>query len=113
MLWLARAQAIRVAIPRVEDVNKTGEGYISPYDFIVRLEQLTRAGRLSSTYADQMREEAKRNLRSARTKAAAGSPELVVPITDALHGLDAHDPAALKAVAARLFAMEGSHGRAD
>lgn len=41
--WLARAQAIRVAIPRVEDVNKTGEGYISPYDFIVRLEQLTRA----------------------------------------------------------------------
>lgn len=41
--WLAHAQEIRAAIPRVEDVNKTGEGYISPYDFIVRLEQLTRA----------------------------------------------------------------------
>ena len=40
--WLAHAQAIRAVIPRVEDVNKTGEGYISPYDFIVRLEQLTR-----------------------------------------------------------------------
>jgi acetolactate synthase-1/2/3 large subunit len=40
--WLAHAQEIRAAIPRIEDVNKTGEGYISPYDFIVRLEQLTR-----------------------------------------------------------------------
>jgi acetolactate synthase-1/2/3 large subunit len=41
--WLARAHEIRRAIPRVEDVNKTGEGYISPYDFLVRLEQLTKA----------------------------------------------------------------------
>jgi acetolactate synthase-1/2/3 large subunit len=41
--WLAHARKIRSAIPRVEDVNTTGEGYISPYDFIVRLEQLTRA----------------------------------------------------------------------
>jgi acetolactate synthase-1/2/3 large subunit len=41
--WLAHARDIRAAIPRIEDVNKTGEGYISPYDFIVRLEELTRA----------------------------------------------------------------------
>ena len=41
--WLAHAREIRAAIPRIEDVNKTGEGYISPYDFIVRLEQLTHA----------------------------------------------------------------------
>ena len=40
--WLAHAQEIRAAIPRVEHVNNTGQGYISPYDFIVRLEQLTR-----------------------------------------------------------------------
>jgi acetolactate synthase-1/2/3 large subunit len=40
--WLAHAQEIRAAIPRVEHVNNTGDGYISPYDFIVRLEQLTR-----------------------------------------------------------------------
>ena len=40
--WLAHAQEIRAAIPRIEDVNKTGPGYISPYHFIVRLEQLTR-----------------------------------------------------------------------
>ena len=41
--WLAQARAVRNAIPRVEDVNKTGAGYISPYDFIVRLEALTTA----------------------------------------------------------------------
>ena len=40
--WLEKAQAIRRAVPRVEDVNNTGQGYISPYDFILRLEQLTR-----------------------------------------------------------------------
>ena len=39
--WLAHAQHIRTGIPRVEDVNHTGEGYLSPYDFIVRLEKLT------------------------------------------------------------------------
>lgn len=40
--WLAEAQAIRAAVPRIEPVNNTGEGYLSPYDFIVRLEALTR-----------------------------------------------------------------------
>ncbi|HEX8383425.1 MAG TPA: thiamine pyrophosphate-binding protein [Sphingomonas sp.] len=41
--WLARARSIRDAVPRVEAVNNTGAGYISPYDFIVRLEKLTSA----------------------------------------------------------------------
>jgi acetolactate synthase-1/2/3 large subunit len=41
--WLAAARRIREAVPRVEDVNKTGPGYISPYDFILRLEDLTTA----------------------------------------------------------------------
>lgn len=41
--WLAHARRIREAIPRVEDVNNTGDGFISPYDFIVRLEKLTTA----------------------------------------------------------------------
>lgn len=40
--WLAHAQQIRSAIPRIEDVNKTRAGYLSPYEFIVRLETLTR-----------------------------------------------------------------------
>jgi acetolactate synthase-1/2/3 large subunit len=39
--WLSRARRIRDAIPRVEAVNNTRQGYISPYDFIVRLEKLT------------------------------------------------------------------------
>ena len=40
--WLASARRIRDAIPRIEDVNRTGEQYLSPYDFVVRLEALTR-----------------------------------------------------------------------
>lgn len=39
--WLSYARKVRAAVPRVEDVNKTGEKYISPYDFIVTLEDLT------------------------------------------------------------------------
>jgi acetolactate synthase-1/2/3 large subunit len=41
--WLAHAQHIRASIPRIEPVNRTGPGYISPYDFVVALEGLTRA----------------------------------------------------------------------
>lgn len=41
--WLAEARKIRQAVPRIEQVNKTGEGYLSPYDFIVRLETMTGA----------------------------------------------------------------------
>jgi acetolactate synthase-1/2/3 large subunit len=39
--WLAEAQRIRRAVPRVEDVNQAGQGYLSPYDFIVQLETQT------------------------------------------------------------------------
>jgi len=39
--WLAYARQVRSAVPRVEAVNNTGEGYLSPYDFIVGLETLT------------------------------------------------------------------------
>ena len=39
--WLDEAQAIRGRIPRIEDVNKTGEDYISPYRFIADLETIT------------------------------------------------------------------------
>ena len=39
--WLKRARSIRAAVPRVEDVNVTNEGYLSPYDFILQLETLT------------------------------------------------------------------------
>lgn len=40
--WLSWARAVRAAIPRVEDVNVTNQGYLSPYVFIVGLETVTR-----------------------------------------------------------------------
>jgi acetolactate synthase-1/2/3 large subunit len=40
--WIAAAHAITAKVPRIEDVNHTGAGYLSPYEFIVRLEDVTR-----------------------------------------------------------------------
>lgn len=39
--WLTYAREIINKIPRIEDVNKTGEEYISPYEFICELEKFT------------------------------------------------------------------------
>lgn len=44
--WLAHARVIRDAVPRIEDVNNTGEGYLSPYEFILMLEGVSRANDL-------------------------------------------------------------------
>ena len=41
--WLKYAQRIRTAVPRVEEVNQTGDAFISPYNFIVELESFTRS----------------------------------------------------------------------
>lgn len=41
--WLDYARRVRAAVPRIEEVNQTGQDYISPYDFIVTLEKLTKA----------------------------------------------------------------------
>jgi acetolactate synthase-1/2/3 large subunit len=41
--WLSYARKVRAAVPRVEPVNQTGADYISPYDFIVTLETLTKS----------------------------------------------------------------------
>jgi acetolactate synthase-1/2/3 large subunit len=40
--WLDYSRRVRNVIPRVEDVNHTGPEYLSPYDFILTLERLTR-----------------------------------------------------------------------
>ena len=40
--WLAHARHVRRRVPRIEDVNQTGQGFLSPYEFIVGLESLTR-----------------------------------------------------------------------
>jgi acetolactate synthase-1/2/3 large subunit len=44
--WLTTARRIRRLVPRVEDVNTTGPEYISPYDFMVRLDAITQANDL-------------------------------------------------------------------
>jgi len=40
--WLKKSQRIERKIPRVENINITGDEYISPYDFIVDLETITK-----------------------------------------------------------------------
>lgn len=40
--WIEYCKHIRASIPRIEDVNFTGEKYISPYNFIIELEDLTK-----------------------------------------------------------------------
>lgn len=40
--WIDDASKLRNAIPRVEDVNKTGEEFLSPYQFIVDIEGITK-----------------------------------------------------------------------
>lgn len=39
--WFKHAGDIRDRIPRIENINHTGESFISPYDFIIELENLT------------------------------------------------------------------------
>jgi len=39
--WLEEARRIIWSVPRIEPVNHTGEGYLSPYEFLVRLESVT------------------------------------------------------------------------
>ena len=39
--WLEEARRIIRSVPRIEPVNRTGEGYLSPYEFLVRLESVT------------------------------------------------------------------------
>ncbi len=38
--WVAYCRQVREALPLVETTNKTGEGYVSPYEFDTRLSQL-------------------------------------------------------------------------
>jgi acetolactate synthase-1/2/3 large subunit len=40
--WLVYSRSIREKIPRIEDVNKTGEAFISPYQFMIDLESITK-----------------------------------------------------------------------
>lgn len=39
--WLEYCTKVRSLIPRVEEINFTGDNYISPYDFILNLEEIS------------------------------------------------------------------------
>jgi acetolactate synthase-1/2/3 large subunit len=39
--WLKYCKKVRSLIPRVENINVTGDNYISPYDFIINLEEIS------------------------------------------------------------------------
>ena len=39
--WLEYGRMVRQKIPRLEDINKTRDGFISPYEFLLNLEDLT------------------------------------------------------------------------
>jgi acetolactate synthase-1/2/3 large subunit len=39
--WLDYGRMVRRKVPRLEDINKTRDGFISPYEFILDLEDLT------------------------------------------------------------------------
>ena len=39
--WLDYGRMVRQKVPRLEDINKTRDGFISPYEFILDLEDLT------------------------------------------------------------------------
>jgi acetolactate synthase-1/2/3 large subunit len=41
--WIDFCRTVRAAIPLVEPVNNTGEGYLSPYVFVEKLSDLTKA----------------------------------------------------------------------
>jgi len=44
--WLEFSRNVINSIPRKEDVNNTGKDYISPYDFVLELEKLSKASDL-------------------------------------------------------------------
>lgn len=67
--------------------------------------------RVTYTYATQMKREAREELES--TGQTASSSQLKQMAQQATQALDRNDSRALTALAQRLLAMEGPHGRAD
>jgi hypothetical protein len=67
--------------------------------------------RVTQTYAAQMKQEAREELQSAGE--SASTPQLKRMAQQAIAALDRNDSQTLSALAQRLLAMEGPHGRAD
>jgi len=74
---------------------------------------LKQHGRVTDTYADEMRDDAKEELESLRKQVQKKNPDLL-PITQAaIDATQVSDIGRLRAIANQLLAMEGPHGRAD
>jgi hypothetical protein len=74
--------------------------------------RLHAAGKVSDVYTDKMKKNAREELRDADTSAGDRDPALRRAIGESLMALDNNDAGALRAVAARLFAMAGPRGPA-
>ena len=70
-------------------------------------------GRVTRTYAEEMRQDAKDELESLRKQAEKKNPDLLPITQQAIEATRASDIGALRAITARLLAMEGPHGRVD
>jgi hypothetical protein len=70
-------------------------------------------GLVGQTYANQMQQEALDELKSLAKQAQKKTPELSPITQQAIAATQASDIARLRAITARLLAMEGPHGRAD
>jgi hypothetical protein len=75
---------------------------------VIRLES---RHRVTGTYAREMKDSAREELRSEAE--GATSPQVKVLAQHAISAVNANDTAALERIVRQLFAMEGPHGRAD
>jgi ElaB/YqjD/DUF883 family membrane-anchored ribosome-binding protein len=74
---------------------------------------LKQHGRVSDTYAREMRQDAKDELESLRKQVEQKNPDLLPITQQAIDATQAADIGRLRAIANQLLAMEGPHGRAD
>jgi hypothetical protein len=70
-------------------------------------------GRVTAIYTDQMGADAREELRDLARRARSDAPAAAPLIDSALDALARHDAGALRAIAARLLAMEGRRAQAD
>jgi len=74
---------------------------------------LRQHGRVTETYAEEMQQDAEDELNGLRKQAEKKNPDLLSITQQAIDAAKASDARALHAIADKLLAMEGPHGRAD
>jgi len=75
--------------------------------------QLKQQGRVTDTYAEEMKDDAKEELESLRKQVQQKNPDLLSITQAAIDATGASDIGRLRAITNQLLAMEGPHGRAD